>query len=105
MMIPVEWGRILDPCCRNPEDPHHVPDVLLLWHFRQSVFADMRGYGEPIFEDDFEGLNMIRAITEGPHGKERFELELEYRLLASEKHAYWRRYCRIGKLVQAVGDF
>lgn len=38
----------------------------------------------PIIEDDFEGLDMIRAITEGPHGKERFELELEYRLLASE---------------------
>jgi len=77
-------GRILDPCCRNPEDPFHVPDSLLRWHFRQSVFANMRGNGEPIFEDDFAGLDMVRVITEGPSGKERFEMELQSRLMGWE---------------------
>ena len=66
-------GRILDPCCRNPEDPFHVPNPLLRWHFRQSVLANMRGNGELIFEDDFVGLDMIRVITEGLSGKERLK--------------------------------
>ena len=74
-------GRTLDPCCRNPEDPFYVPDSPLRWHFRQSVLANMRGNGEPIFEDDFPGLDMVRAISEGPYGKERFEMELESRLV------------------------
>ncbi|KAI5805559.1 hypothetical protein DFH27DRAFT_600048 [Peziza echinospora] len=46
-------GRKLDPACLNPTDPHRVSDQLLRWHFRQCVLANMRGAGEPIFEDDF----------------------------------------------------
>ncbi|KAG0636522.1 hypothetical protein HOY80DRAFT_1054169 [Tuber brumale] len=46
-------GRILDPACRNPADPHRVSDNLLRWHFRQSVLANMRGAGELIFGHDF----------------------------------------------------
>lgn len=42
-------GKILDPVCRNPNNPHHVSDGLLRWHFRQSVLANMRGAGEPIW--------------------------------------------------------
>ncbi|KAG0123482.1 hypothetical protein HOY82DRAFT_619227 [Tuber indicum] len=53
-------GRILDPVCRNPADPHHVSDDILRWHFRQSVLANMRGLGEPIFEHDFPpGTDMV----------------------------------------------
>ena len=55
------------------EDPFHVLDPLLRWHFRQFVLAYMRGNGELIFEADFAGLDMVRAITEGPSGKERFD--------------------------------
>jgi len=45
-------GRILDPVCRDPTHPHRVSPELLRWHFRQSVLANVRGAGEPIFEDD-----------------------------------------------------
>ncbi|KAG0633588.1 hypothetical protein HOY80DRAFT_1012927 [Tuber brumale] len=48
-------GRILDPVCPNPADPH--------------LLADMRGLGEPIFEHDFPpGTDM------------RFELKIAARL-------------------------
>lgn len=74
-------GRFLDPVCRNPADPHCVSDRLLRWHFRQSVLANMRGAGEPVFEHDFPpGTDMMRDIREGPLAQERFELELSSRL-------------------------
>ncbi|KAG0634809.1 hypothetical protein HOY80DRAFT_498662 [Tuber brumale] len=46
-------SRILDPVCRKPTDPNCVSHQLLRWHFRQSVLANVRGAGEPIFEHDF----------------------------------------------------
>ncbi|KAJ5576592.1 hypothetical protein N7535_003518 [Penicillium sp. DV-2018c] len=46
-------GRVLDPACRDPNDPHRVANKLLRWHFRQSVLANMKETGEPIFEHDF----------------------------------------------------
>jgi len=36
-------GRILDPVCRNEDDPHHVADEILRWHFKQSILANVRG--------------------------------------------------------------
>ncbi|KAG0643111.1 hypothetical protein HOY80DRAFT_1098101 [Tuber brumale] len=66
-------GRTLDPICRDPADPHSVSDELLRWHFHQSVLANVRGAGEPIFEHDFpSGTDMV--------GQERFELEIAARL-------------------------
>ena len=56
-------GRVLDPVCRDPNDPHRVSDELLRWHFRQSVLANMRGAGKPIFEHDFAGEDMIKVTT------------------------------------------
>jgi len=77
-------GRVLDLVCRNPHDSHRVSDELLRWHFRQSVLANMRGAGEPIFEHDFPpGTDMMKEIREGPCAKERFELELAARLGAA----------------------
>jgi len=74
-------GRSLDPVCKDPEDPHRVCDNLLRWHFRQSVLANMRGAGEPVFEHDFPpGTDMVKEISEGPYAKERFELEMVARL-------------------------
>lgn len=81
-------GRRLDPVCRNVEDPHRVSDELLRWHFRQSVLANMRGAGEPVFEHDFTGTDMVKEISEGPRGKERFELELAARLHGFDKGVY-----------------
>ncbi|KAJ5859668.1 hypothetical protein N7534_004945 [Penicillium rubens] len=55
--LPNHWqidGRGLGPVCRRPNDPNHVTDDFLRWHFRQSVLANMRGAGEPIFETDFK---------------------------------------------------
>ncbi|KAF8535552.1 hypothetical protein BDD12DRAFT_918639 [Trichophaea hybrida] len=79
-------GRVLDPVCRNPTDLHCVSDELLRWHFRQSVFANMRGAGEPIFKHDFTGEDMIRATSQEPYGRERLEMEVAARLKGSEYH-------------------
>ncbi|CUS15899.1 unnamed protein product, partial [Tuber aestivum] len=78
----LQWdGRILDPACQNPADPHHVSDQLLRWHFRQSILANVRGAGEPTFEHDFPpGTDMVGEINAGPYGRERFELEIATRL-------------------------
>lgn len=74
-------GRTLDLVCRDPENPHRVSDELLRWNFKQCVFANMRGSGEPIFEHDFPlGTDMMGEIREGPYAQERFELELAARL-------------------------
>ncbi|KAG0634502.1 HNH endonuclease-domain-containing protein [Tuber brumale] len=69
-------GGILDPVCRNPDDPHHVSDELLRWHFRQPAPANARGTAEPISEYDQspETDNMGEIIT-GPYGGERGEFE------------------------------
>jgi hypothetical protein len=74
-------GRILGPVCCDPANPQRVSDQLLRWHFRQSVLANMRGVGEPVFEHDFPpGTDMITELREGPLAQERFELELSHRL-------------------------
>lgn len=75
--------KILDPVCRNPQDPHRVSDALLRWHFRQAVLANMQGAGEPIFEHDFPpGTDMLAELRNEPepYGKQRFEMELFSRL-------------------------
>ena len=74
-------GRILDSVCRNPGDPHRISDAILRWHFRQCILGNMRGAGEPTFENDFPpGTDMMKVVREGPYSKERFELELAARL-------------------------
>lgn len=74
-------GRILDPVCRDPANPHCVPDQLLRWHFRQSVLANMKGAGEPIFEHDFPpGTDMMGEIRAEPYAQERLEMEFAWRL-------------------------
>ena len=79
-------GRILDPICRSPDDPHSVSDGLLRWHFHQSILANVRGVGEPIFEHDFpQGTDMVGEIHAGPYGQERFELEIAARLRGLSK--------------------
>jgi len=73
-------GKILDPVCRNPADPNSVSDHLLRWHFRQSILANMRGDGEPLYEHDFAGADMMDGILNGPNGKERFEFVMAAQL-------------------------
>ncbi|KAG0636525.1 hypothetical protein HOY80DRAFT_1139044 [Tuber brumale] len=74
-------GRILDPVCRSPTDPHHVSDQLLRWHFRQSVLADMRGAGEPVFEDHSQsGTDMEGEILVGRYSHKRSECEIPERV-------------------------
>jgi hypothetical protein len=63
------------------ENPQRPVDQLLGWHFRQAVFANMRGAGEPLFEDDFPpGSDMVGQILRGPKAAERMEFELFNRL-------------------------
>lgn len=67
--------------CLNPNNPDRVADDLLRWHFRQSVLANMKEAGEPIFEHDFPpGTDMVKEILQGPFPAERMELELFSRL-------------------------
>lgn len=67
--------------CRDPNNPDCVADELLRWHFRQTVLANMKGAGEPIFEHDFPpGTDMMEEILQGPVPAERMELELFSRL-------------------------
>ncbi|KAK9350782.1 HNH endonuclease-domain-containing protein [Lipomyces doorenjongii] len=74
-------GRFLDPVCRDPMDEKRVVDELLRWHFRQTVLANMKGNGEPIFEFDFpDGSDMVGEILSGPRGSDRMETELFSRL-------------------------
>ena len=63
------------------ENPQRPIDQLLRWHFRQAVFVNMKGAGEPIFEDDFPpGSDMMGQILRGPKAAERMEFELFSRL-------------------------
>ncbi|CAK7210933.1 hypothetical protein SBRCBS47491_000946 [Sporothrix bragantina] len=63
------------------DDPRRPPDELLWWHFTQAVLANMRGSGEPIFEEDFPpGSDMMGEIQEGPHAVQRLTFELSSRL-------------------------
>ncbi|KAK9235308.1 hypothetical protein V1525DRAFT_410332 [Lipomyces kononenkoae] len=82
--VPNRWGvdgRILDSICRDPNNPDHVSDDVLRWHFRQSILANMRGAGEPVFETDYPpGTDMMATMRAEPYGRERFEMELESRL-------------------------
>ena len=41
-------GRVLGGVCWDLSDPHRVSHELLRWHFKQLVFANIRGVGEPI---------------------------------------------------------
>jgi len=63
------------------DDPQRPVDQLLRWHFRQAVFVNMRGAGEPVFEHDFSpGSDMMGQIRCGPKAAERMEFELFNRL-------------------------
>lgn len=56
-------------------------DQLLRWHFHQSVLANMRGTGEPVFAHDFApGADERAEIAAGPKASERMEFELFCRL-------------------------
>jgi hypothetical protein len=54
---------------------------LLLWHFRQCVFANMRGAGEPKWDygDDEPGERIAQIMKEDASGH-RLYLELAHRL-------------------------
>ncbi|KAK9327507.1 hypothetical protein V1520DRAFT_314929 [Lipomyces starkeyi] len=43
-------GKTLDHVCRESSSEAGARDILLQWHFRQVVLANMRGSGEPTFE-------------------------------------------------------
>jgi len=76
-------GRTLDPCCQDPTGHYCVSYNLLRWHYHQSVLANTRKEGEPIFEHDFPpGTDMVSEIEGGPYVQEPFELEMVARLTA-----------------------
>jgi hypothetical protein len=80
-------GKYLDQeLLSSPQWPH---DELLRWHFKQAVFANMKGAGEPIFEHDFPpGSDMVGEILRGPMPAERMEFELFGRLAAQVEIDY-----------------
>ena len=63
------------------DDPKRPPDELLRWHFRQAILVNMKGAGEPIFEQDFPpGSDIMKDIRNGPKAVERMEYEISSRL-------------------------
>jgi hypothetical protein len=77
-------GRHLDQ--EFLEHPQRPVDQLLRWHFRQAVFANMRGTGEPVFECDFPpGSDNMGEIMSAPKAAERMEFELFSRLVANDR--------------------
>ena len=63
------------------DNPQRPPDELLRWHFKQAVLINMKGVGEPVFEQDFPpGSDMVGEILHGPKAAERMEFELFTRL-------------------------
>lgn len=67
-------------------NPRRSSDQLFRWHFRQAVFANIRGAGEHIFEHDFPlGSDMVGDILRGPKAGERMEFELFSRLAATTR--------------------
>lgn len=74
-------GKYLD--AEFLSNPRRPSDQLLRWQFRQAVFANVRGAGEPMFEHDFpQGSDMVGDILRGPKAGERMEFELFNRLAA-----------------------
>jgi hypothetical protein len=68
-------GKHLDQ--RLLDDPQRPVDQLLRWHFRQAVLVNMKGAGEPIFEQDFPpGSDIMGIILAGPKAAERMQFEL-----------------------------
>jgi hypothetical protein len=58
-----------------------MPKILLRWHFRQAVLANMGGASESQFEHDFPpGSDIVGDILDGPRAAERMEFELFSRL-------------------------
>jgi hypothetical protein len=77
-------GNHLDQ--RFLEDSSRPVDQLLRWHFRQAVFANTRGTGEPVFECDFPpGSDIMGEIMSGPKAAELMEFELFNRLAVGDK--------------------
>jgi hypothetical protein len=65
------------------DDPQRPVVQLLRWHFRQAVLANMRGAGEPVFENDFPpGSDIVGEILNGQKSAERMPFELLNRLAA-----------------------
>jgi hypothetical protein len=74
-------GKHLDQ--RFLDNPQRPVDQLLRWHFKQTVLANMRGVGEPIFEHDFPpGSDIVGQILSGPKTAERMEFGIFSRLAA-----------------------
>jgi hypothetical protein len=66
------------------QNPLRPVDQLLRWHFRQAVLTNMKGVGEPCFENDFPpGTDMMGEIMSGPKAGERMEFELFSRFNAA----------------------
>ncbi|KAG0643361.1 hypothetical protein HOY80DRAFT_946492 [Tuber brumale] len=68
-------GRHLDQTFAD--NPLQLPDDLLRWHLRQAALVNIKGVGEPTFEDDFPaGSDVMGEIMRGPKAGERMEFEL-----------------------------
>ncbi|KAJ5895425.1 hypothetical protein N7495_007116 [Penicillium taxi] len=68
--------RIMEPICRDPNNPNRISDNLLRWHIRQAVLVNMRGAGEPSWDSDFPpGRDMMQVIRSGPLPEEQMEIQ------------------------------
>ncbi|KIH93862.1 hypothetical protein SPBR_06091 [Sporothrix brasiliensis 5110] len=67
------------------DDERRPLDAFLRWHFEQAVLCNVRGSGEPAFDQDFPPQSdMMADIMASPKAAERMEFELFTRLGASQ---------------------
>ena len=64
---------------------HGVRDSLLRWHFRQCVFANMRGAGEPIWDYDWsDSGDVVGRVLAADKSGQRMGDEVAARLACTE---------------------
>ncbi|KAK9361217.1 hypothetical protein V1504DRAFT_96707 [Lipomyces starkeyi] len=88
-------GGRLDPICRDPGNEQSVRYELLRWHFRQAVFANMRGAGEAQSGTDSPpGPDVVGVALKGPEPANSMgaEIFLTINWSISNKRSLYTKY-------------
>lgn len=94
-------GCVLDLVCRDPANPGHVSDEFLKWYYQQSILANMRGVGEPIFEVESSNDGLDESVVEPP----QLEIEIERRLQYAIREKQISSNADCGESVFSVNRF
>lgn len=75
--------RSIDPSNHG----HRVNDDVLRWHLRQCILTNMKGAGQVSWED-YDDMDIMGRIMQGPDAAERMEVELFGRLGMGDPTGY-----------------